>query len=66
MFLFLTYYLQVTKGFSPVKTGVAFLPMIVFILLGSTLANIKLLPIVGARVLITTGMAARRIWRCST
>jgi EmrB/QacA subfamily drug resistance transporter len=56
VFLFLTYYLQVTEGFSPVMTGVAFLPMILFILLGSTLANIKLLPIVGARVLITTGM----------
>jgi EmrB/QacA subfamily drug resistance transporter len=56
VFLFLTYYLQVTEGFSPVGTGLAFLPMILFILLGSTLANIKLLPIVGARVLITTGM----------
>jgi len=27
VFLFLTYYLQGTLGFSPVKTGVAFLPM---------------------------------------
>lgn len=57
VFLFLTYYLQLTKGFSPVQTGVSFLPMVVFILIGSTLSNIKLLPLVGARVLITTGMA---------
>jgi hypothetical protein len=27
MFLFLTYYLQVTLGYSPVRTGLAFLPM---------------------------------------
>ncbi|MDQ2849802.1 MAG: MFS transporter [Actinomycetota bacterium] len=57
VFLFLTYYLQLTRGFSPVQTGLAFLPMVVFILLGSTLSNIKLLPLVGARALITTGMA---------
>jgi len=56
VFLFLTYYLQLTKGFSPMKTGVAFLPMITFILLSSTIANVKLLPIFGARRLITTGM----------
>jgi EmrB/QacA subfamily drug resistance transporter len=56
VFLFLTYYMQLSKGFSPVKTGLAFLPMILCILLSSTLANVKLLPIVGARKLITTGM----------
>jgi EmrB/QacA subfamily drug resistance transporter len=56
VFLFLTYYLQLTKGFSPVETGLAFLPMIAFVLLGSTLANVKLMPIVGARVLISSGM----------
>jgi EmrB/QacA subfamily drug resistance transporter len=56
VFLFLTYYLQLTKGFSPVETGLAFLPMIVFVLIGSISANVKLMPIVGARILITTGM----------
>jgi EmrB/QacA subfamily drug resistance transporter len=56
VFLFLTYYLQLVKGFSPMKTGLAFLPMIVCILISSTLANVKLLPIVGARRLITIGM----------
>jgi EmrB/QacA subfamily drug resistance transporter len=56
IFLFLTYYLQLTKGFTPVKTGLAFLPMIAGILFSSTLASVKLLPIVGARRLITTGM----------
>ena len=27
VFLFLTYYLQQTLGFSPIQTGLAFLPM---------------------------------------
>ncbi len=57
VFLFLTFYLQLTKGYSPVLTGVAFLPMIAAVLIGSTLANIKLMPILGARLLITIGMA---------
>ncbi|GIF66458.1 MFS transporter [Asanoa ishikariensis] len=57
VFLFLTFYLQLTKGYSPVLTGVAFLPMIAFVLIGSTLANVKLMPILGARMLITIGMA---------
>ncbi|HEV7707593.1 MAG TPA: MFS transporter [Asanoa sp.] len=56
VFLFLTFYLQLTKGYSPVLTGVAFLPMIIFVLIGSTLANIKLMPLLGARILITLGM----------
>ncbi len=56
VFLFLTFYLQLNKGFSPILTGVAFLPIVAGVLLGSTLSNIKLLPIVGPRVLITVGM----------
>jgi MFS family permease len=56
VFLFLTFYLQLNKGFSPVMTGVAFLPIIAGVLLGSTLSNIKLMPIVGVRVLVTVGM----------
>ncbi|MEV0720179.1 MFS transporter [Asanoa sp. NPDC050611] len=57
VFLFLTFYLQLTKGYSPVLTGVAFLPMILFVLIGSTLANVRLQPILGSRILITAGMA---------
>ena len=56
VFLFLTYYMQLTKGFSPVKSGLAFLPMILFVLASSVTSNIKLLPIFGARRLITIGM----------
>ncbi|HUA27269.1 MAG TPA: MFS transporter [Streptosporangiaceae bacterium] len=56
VFLFLTYYLQQVKGFSPVTSGVAFLPMIGCILLASNTSSILLLPRVGPRALVVTGM----------
>ncbi len=40
LFLFLTYFLQNVRGMSPVRTGVAFLPLPVDIVLASTLANL--------------------------
>jgi EmrB/QacA subfamily drug resistance transporter len=56
VFLFLTYYLQLVKGYSPLLSGLAFLPMIGCILLSSNLSSIVLLPRVGPRNLIVTGM----------
>jgi EmrB/QacA subfamily drug resistance transporter len=56
VFLFLTYYLQQVKGYSPVSSGLAFLPMIACILLASNTSSILLLPRVGPRALIATGM----------
>jgi EmrB/QacA subfamily drug resistance transporter len=56
VFLFLTYYLQTVKGYSPVASGLAFLPMIACILLASNTSSIVLLPRVGPRALIVTGM----------
>jgi EmrB/QacA subfamily drug resistance transporter len=56
IFLFLTYYLQTIKGYSPVTSGLAFLPMIACIVLASNTSSIVLLPRVGPRVLITGGM----------
>jgi EmrB/QacA subfamily drug resistance transporter len=56
IFLFLTYYLQEVKGYSPVTSGLAFLPLIGCILLSSNVSSIVTLPRVGPRVLITTGM----------
>jgi EmrB/QacA subfamily drug resistance transporter len=55
-FLFLTFYLQVVKGESPLTTGLLFLPMIGCILISSNLASIALLPRLGPRVLIAAGM----------
>ena len=56
VFLFLTYYLQVVKGYSPVTSGLAFLPMIACILLSSNTSSIVLLPRLGPRTLIAAGM----------
>ena len=58
IFLFLTYYLQETLGFSPVTAGLAFLPMVAAIVVCSNLANIVLLPRIGPRFLVASGMLA--------
>jgi EmrB/QacA subfamily drug resistance transporter len=55
-FLFLTYYLQQVRGYSPLTTGLLFLPMIAGILITSNLASIVGLPRVGPRDLIAAGM----------
>jgi EmrB/QacA subfamily drug resistance transporter len=56
VFLFLTYYLQVVKGNSPLTTGLLFLPLVAGILVSSNVASIVTLPRVGPRVLIAAGM----------
>jgi EmrB/QacA subfamily drug resistance transporter len=56
VFLFLTYYMQETLGFSPVKTGLAFLPMTAAIVISATGGSTKLLPRFGPRPLIGSGM----------
>jgi EmrB/QacA subfamily drug resistance transporter len=56
VFLFLTYYMQLNLGFSPLKTGVAFLPMTVMIVLTATTVQTRVLPRTGAKPLVVTGM----------
>jgi EmrB/QacA subfamily drug resistance transporter len=56
IFLFLTYYLQETLGYSPVKSGLAFLPMIVAIIVASTASSGLLMPRLGPRPLIPAGL----------
>ena len=55
-FLFLTYFLQGTLGYSALKTGFAFLPFSAGIIVGAGLAS-RLLPRIGPRALIVTGVA---------
>ncbi|MFC3348574.1 MFS transporter [Streptomyces echinoruber] len=55
LFLFLTYYLQVVKGYSPVKTGFAFLPMVAGMITGSTQIGARLMTRVPARLLMAPG-----------
>jgi EmrB/QacA subfamily drug resistance transporter len=56
VFLFLTYYLQQTKGFTPIQTGLAFLPMTAAIMITATSVNIRFLSRVGPRPLLILGM----------
>jgi predicted MFS family arabinose efflux permease len=57
-FLFLTYYLQQTLGYSPLVTGVAFLPISGGLVVASNLSTIVLMPRVGPKPLIASGMLA--------
>src|SRR5690348_2350092 len=50
-FLFLTYYLQQTLGYSPLVTGVAFLPLSGGIIVAANLSTIVLMPRIGPRPL---------------
>ncbi len=56
VFLFLTYYLQQNLGFSPLKTGLAFLPMTGMIVVTATTVQARVLPRTGPRPLVMTGM----------
>jgi MFS family permease len=56
IFLFLTYYLQETLGYSPVTSGLAFLPMIAAIVVASTVCSGSLMPRFGPRPLIPVGL----------
>ena len=56
VFLFLTYYVQGTLHYSPLKTGVAFLPFSGGVIVSAMLAS-QLLPRLGPRVLMTGGLA---------
>jgi len=56
VFLLLAYYLEDTLGFSPLRTGVAFMPIVIAISLSASFASARLLPMVGPRPLVPTGM----------
>ena len=55
-FLFLTYYLQQTLAYSPVVTGFAFLPIVGGIAVAANLSTIVLMPRIGPKPLVATGM----------
>jgi EmrB/QacA subfamily drug resistance transporter len=57
VFLFLTYYLQQIKGYSPITSGLAYLPLTLMLVAASGLANTRLLPRTGPRPLMALGMA---------
>ncbi len=54
--LFLAYYMQNTLNYSPLKTGLLFLPLVGALGLSATLASARLLALVGPRPLVPVGM----------
>ena len=50
VFLFLTYYLQLTLGYTPMQTGTAFLPMVVFIIITAQVQSNILVPRFGPKL----------------
>jgi EmrB/QacA subfamily drug resistance transporter len=64
-FLFLTYFLQNTKGYTPIQTGLAFLPLPAAIVATSMIVQTVLLKRVGPRPLMTFGLllgAGAMVW----
>ena len=55
-FLFLTYLLQTVDHFSPLKTGVAFLPLMALNALAATQVASRLMPHVRTRLLVVPGL----------
>ncbi|GIF37700.1 DHA2 family efflux MFS transporter permease subunit [Actinoplanes xinjiangensis] len=55
IFLFLTYFLAGILGFTPIKTGLAFLPMLGAVMLTATTAGSMLAPKIGPRPLVPVG-----------
>ncbi len=65
VFLFLTYYLQQTLGYSPVVTGFAILPIAGGIAFAANMSTIVLMPRIGPKPLVATGMlvaAGAMVW----
>ncbi len=56
MFLMLTYHFQAVLGWSPVRSGVAFLPLSVAVAAGSFGLGARLMPKVAPRVLVVPGL----------
>lgn len=56
IFLFVTYYLQASLGYSPMQTGFSFLPMIGMLVLAAQLSTNLLVPRFGPKVMVPFGM----------
>jgi EmrB/QacA subfamily drug resistance transporter len=57
IFLFVTFYLQTTLGFTPIQTGLSFLPMVAMLVLAAQISTNFALPRLGPKVLVPAGMA---------
>ena len=57
VFLFLTYFLQLNLGFSPLKTGLAFVPLTIVLVITSTTVQTRVIQRTGVKPLVLLGMA---------
>jgi EmrB/QacA subfamily drug resistance transporter len=60
-FLFQTYYLQQIKGYSPLRTGLAFLPFAAALVISASIANARIAPRTGPRPVVASGLALAAI-----
>ncbi|MET0692300.1 MAG: MFS transporter, partial [Propionibacteriaceae bacterium] len=56
IFLFVTYYLQTSLQYTPIKTGLAFLPMIGMLITAAQLSTNIFVPRLGPKVMVPFGM----------
>ncbi|MGY4859801.1 MFS transporter [Cryobacterium sp. AP23] len=57
IFLFVTYYLQASLGFTPMQTGFSFLPMIAMLVLAAQLSTNIFVPRFGPKIMVPFGMS---------
>jgi EmrB/QacA subfamily drug resistance transporter len=65
IFLFVTYYLQTTLHYTPIQTGISFLPMIGMLVIAAQLGTNLLVPRFGPKILVPIGMlmaAGGMVW----
>jgi len=53
VFLFLTYYLAASLGYTPIRTGLAYLPMVTAVALSSTTVSLLVLPKLGPKIVVS-------------
>ncbi len=56
IFLFVTYYLQATLKYTPIQTGLSFLPMIGMLVVAAQLGTNLLVPRFGPKIMVPIGM----------
>jgi len=61
VFLFLIYYLETTLGYSPIKAGLAFLPMTGIVIVSAGIATTVLITRVSSRVLMSGGLVVAAV-----
>jgi EmrB/QacA subfamily drug resistance transporter len=61
IFLFVTYFLQITLHYTPIQTGLSFLPMIGMLILAAQLSTNIFVPRFGPKIMVPIGMTLAAI-----